>query len=129
MNASVVFPLIQQLQPGELFGVVQLIGTLFCLGGSVEEGYLQFGYGGLSFHAGPMAYETLLDNVHDLSDLELAALICLIAQEHCIIDTEPDALDDLVEELVLVCRHSLSTNFKSPTRYRWHQKHLAFRTQ
>jgi hypothetical protein len=49
-----------------------------------------------------MADETLLDKVHDLSDLELAALICLVAQEHCIIDTEPDALDDLVQELELV---------------------------
>jgi hypothetical protein len=49
-----------------------------------------------------MADETLLDKVHDLSDLELAALICLVAQEHCIIDTEPDALEDLVQELELV---------------------------
>jgi hypothetical protein len=50
-----------------------------------------------------MADETLIGKVHDLSDLELAALICLVAQEHCIIDTEPDALDDLVQELELVC--------------------------
>jgi len=49
-----------------------------------------------------MADETLLDRVRDLSNLELAALICLVAQEHCIIDTEPDALDDLVLELELV---------------------------
>jgi hypothetical protein len=56
----------------------------------------------LSVVGGPMADETLLDKVHDLSDLELAALICLVAQEHCIIDTEPDALDDLVQELELV---------------------------
>ena len=46
-----------------------------------------------------MADETLLDKVHDLSDLELAALICLIAQEHCIIDTDPVAIDELVQEL------------------------------
>ncbi len=49
-----------------------------------------------------MADEALLSKVQDLSDLELAALLCFIAQEHCIIDTEPDALDDLVEELRLV---------------------------
>lgn len=49
-----------------------------------------------------MADETLIEKVHELSDLELAALICLVAQEHCIIDTEPDALDDLVQELQLV---------------------------
>ena len=46
-----------------------------------------------------MADETLIDKVHELSDLELAALLCLIAQEHCIIDTEPDAIDELVQEL------------------------------
>jgi hypothetical protein len=49
-----------------------------------------------------MADEELLDKVQDLSDLELAALLCLTAQEHCIIDTEPDALGDLVLELQLV---------------------------
>lgn len=49
-----------------------------------------------------MADDELLDKVQDLSDLELAALLCLTAQEHCIIDTEPDALDDLVLELQLV---------------------------
>jgi len=49
-----------------------------------------------------MADEPLIDKIHDLSDLELATLICLVAQEHCIIDTEPDSLDDLVLELELV---------------------------
>lgn len=49
-----------------------------------------------------MADEELLDKVQNLSDLELAALLCLTAQEHCIIDTEPDALDELVLELQLV---------------------------
>ncbi|CZS99261.1 hypothetical protein WAI453_008262 [Rhynchosporium graminicola] len=48
-----------------------------------------------------MAVETLLEKVHELSDLELAALICLVAQEHCIIDTEPDVIDDLTQELQL----------------------------
>jgi hypothetical protein len=57
-----------------------------------------------------MADETLLEKVHDLSDLELAALICLVAQEHCIIDTEPDALDDLVQELELVRLDRNSSN-------------------
>ena len=49
-----------------------------------------------------MADETLLDKVHELSDLELAALICFVAQEHCIIDTEPDSIDELAQELELV---------------------------
>ena len=62
-----------------------------------------------------MADETLLDKVHDLSDLELAALICLVAQEHCIIDTEPDAIDELVQELEQVvfkpCLCSIYANY------------------
>jgi hypothetical protein len=49
-----------------------------------------------------MAEEALLNKIQDLSDLELAALLCLTAQEHCIVDTEPDSLDDLVHELRLV---------------------------
>lgn len=49
-----------------------------------------------------MANETIIDTVQELSDLELAVLICLVAQEHCIIDTEPDALEDLSQELQLV---------------------------
>lgn len=49
-----------------------------------------------------MADEKLLDKVQDLSDLELAALLCLTNQEHCIIDTDPAAMDDLVQELRLV---------------------------
>ena len=60
--------------------------------------------------------QPLIEKVHELSDLELAALICLIAQEHCIIDTEPDALDEIVEELELVSAGGISwkinqTNF------------------
>jgi hypothetical protein len=49
-----------------------------------------------------MADEALLDKIQDLSDLELAVLLCLTAQEHCIIDTDPDTIDDLVHELQLV---------------------------
>lgn len=56
----------------------------------------------ISFTYGLMADEELINKIHELSDLELAALICLIAEEHCIIDTDPDALDDLIEELQLV---------------------------
>lgn len=49
-----------------------------------------------------MADAALIEKVQDLSDLELAALICFIAQEHCIIDTEPDIINDLAQELELV---------------------------
>jgi hypothetical protein len=49
-----------------------------------------------------MADDSLLEKVHDLSDLELAVLLCLIRREHCLISTPVDALDDLIEELKLV---------------------------
>jgi hypothetical protein len=49
-----------------------------------------------------MADEQLLDKIHSLGDLELAALLCLIAREHCLISTEPDSVDELAEELRLV---------------------------
>jgi hypothetical protein len=49
-----------------------------------------------------MAKGVLLHKIHDLSDLELAVLLSLTAQEHCIIDTEPGSLDELVHELRLV---------------------------
>jgi predicted transcriptional regulator len=49
-----------------------------------------------------MADEDLINRVHGLSDLELAALLCLISREHCMISTPPETLDDLVEELQLV---------------------------
>lgn len=50
-----------------------------------------------------MADESLLARVHDLSDLELAALLCLISREHCLISTPADVLESLVLELQLVC--------------------------
>lgn len=51
-----------------------------------------------------MADEDLLDKVHSLSDLELAVLLCLINREHVLISTPSAAIDDLVQELQLVCR-------------------------
>ncbi|KAI0883251.1 uncharacterized protein GGS22DRAFT_168235 [Annulohypoxylon maeteangense] len=49
-----------------------------------------------------MADEDLLRRIHELEDLDLAALLCLISREHCIVSTEPTELDDLIEELRLV---------------------------
>lgn len=59
----------------------------------------------------------LLDKVHGLSDLELAALLCLVNREHCIVSTPPAALDELVEELQLVS----PTIHLSPT----HEVHIS----
>jgi hypothetical protein len=50
-----------------------------------------------------MADESLLDKVHDLTDLELAILLCLVSRQHCIISTPADVIDDLIQELQLVC--------------------------
>jgi hypothetical protein len=58
-----------------------------------------------------MAEEVLLQKISHLSDLELAALLCLTNQEHCIIDTDPDAVQDLVQELRLVSLHLSSAIF------------------
>lgn len=44
----------------------------------------------------------LLERIEDLTDLELAVLLSLIAQQHCIIETRDDLLDDLAAELALV---------------------------
>lgn len=48
------------------------------------------------------AEEENLDKVQDLSDLELAALLCLIADQHCIIATDDELVDDLEQELRIV---------------------------
>jgi hypothetical protein len=49
-----------------------------------------------------MEAQPFLEKVHSLSDLELAALICLVANQHCIIKTEEEDAEVLVQELQLV---------------------------
>ncbi|KAK3359969.1 hypothetical protein B0T25DRAFT_534334 [Lasiosphaeria hispida] len=46
--------------------------------------------------------QQLLQKVHNLSDLELAALLSLISREHCLVSTSPEAVDELTEELRLI---------------------------
>ncbi|KAF2633103.1 hypothetical protein BU25DRAFT_329629 [Macroventuria anomochaeta] len=48
------------------------------------------------------ARERLVERVQTLSDLELAVLVCLVAEQHCIIQTEGQLLDNVEEELKLV---------------------------
>ncbi|XXH00769.1 hypothetical protein Hte_007120 [Hypoxylon texense] len=55
-----------------------------------------------------MADEQLLHKIHGLGDLDLAALLCLVSREHCIISTEPDELDALTEELRLVASQTFN---------------------
>ncbi|KAI8625351.1 hypothetical protein F5Y19DRAFT_268255 [Xylariaceae sp. FL1651] len=49
-----------------------------------------------------MGDEDLVQKVQGLGDLDLAALLCLISREHCIISTDTHSLDDLIAELQLV---------------------------
>lgn len=40
--------------------------------------------------------------VRQLSDLEVALFLSLVAREHCLIETTGDLIDDLAKELALV---------------------------
>jgi hypothetical protein len=57
-----------------------------------------------------MDVSDFVDHVQDLSDLELATLLCLIAKEHCLFETADALIDDLASELALVSRSLLSEN-------------------
>ncbi|KAI9847665.1 MAG: hypothetical protein M1838_000811 [Thelocarpon superellum] len=50
----------------------------------------------------PMTSQFLVDRVRGLNDLELVVLLSLVANEHCIIAAEEEALDPLEDELKLV---------------------------
>ncbi|KAL6237239.1 hypothetical protein BDW75DRAFT_204587 [Aspergillus navahoensis] len=43
---------------------------------------------------------------HELSDLELALLLCLGGQEHCLIEATEGNIDDVAAELALICSHT-----------------------
>ncbi|KAJ4331407.1 hypothetical protein N0V87_009197 [Didymella glomerata] len=47
-------------------------------------------------------HDRLVEKVQTLSDLELAILVCLVAEQHCIIETEAQLLDTVESELKLV---------------------------
>ncbi|KAI1367522.1 hypothetical protein F5Y08DRAFT_57781 [Xylaria arbuscula] len=57
-----------------------------------------------------MADEVLVSRVRALGDVDLAALLCLISREHCIISTDPEYLDDLTVELQLVASRTFGLN-------------------
>ena len=44
----------------------------------------------------------LVDTVQALSDIELAALLCLITDQHCIIESDKESLEDIDREIRLV---------------------------
>lgn len=46
--------------------------------------------------------EHIADKVQALSDIELAALLCLVTDQHCIIEGDEHSLDELDQEIRLV---------------------------
>jgi hypothetical protein len=46
--------------------------------------------------------DAIQEHVEDLTDLELAILISLVAQHHCLIWSDDALIDDLASELALV---------------------------
>ena len=48
------------------------------------------------------ASERIVEKVQALSDTELAVLLCLVADQHCIIETGSQLLDGLENELQIV---------------------------
>lgn len=51
-----------------------------------------------------MDYTDLADVARQLSDLEVAILLCFVAREHCLIETTSHCINDLAKELALVCQ-------------------------
>ncbi len=49
-----------------------------------------------------MEVSELLERVQELTDIELAMLLSLIAGQHCIIQTEKETLSSLEQEIQLV---------------------------
>lgn len=49
-----------------------------------------------------MNLEAIAAKVWELTNLELATLLCLIAKQHCLIESEEGFVDDISNELALV---------------------------
>lgn len=72
-----------------------------------------------------MDAEQLLDNIHDLSDIELGCLLSLIAQGHCLMTIEDTLIDDLTNELSLIVSERFGLtyavlgpdDYESPARF------------
>ena len=71
-----------------------------------------------------MEVSELIGKVQELTDIELAMLLSLIAGQHCIIQTERDALNSLEQEIQLVrleyiCDWSVRLLSYRPDRYEY----------
>jgi hypothetical protein len=49
---------------------------------------------------------TIHPKIQELGDLELAILVCLVAQEHCVFSAGHTSRHDLKDELRLICKHT-----------------------
>jgi hypothetical protein len=54
-----------------------------------------------------MDNSNIADIARELSDLEVALFLCLVAREHCLIETTSHCINDLARELALVCTNIL----------------------
>ncbi|KAL2826507.1 hypothetical protein BDW59DRAFT_145280 [Aspergillus cavernicola] len=48
---------------------------------------------------------------HELSDLELALLLCLAGQEHCLVESVDGNVNDVAAELALICSNTYSLTY------------------
>lgn len=78
-----------------------------------------------------MELQYFIDHVQDLSDLELAMLLGLIANQHFLVETPDDLIDDLASELALVSirLHLPPSGARLRHLYRLPQMYLVFRTR
>lgn len=53
----------------------------------------------------------LADVAQQLSDLEVALFLCIVAREHCLIETTSHCIHDLAKELALVSQCNLSRHW------------------
>lgn len=60
----------------------------------------------------PLVMDSLATTIQALGDLELAVLLSLIAEQHCIITTNNGFVQPLAEELMAVC--SIANSYPSP---------------
>ena len=53
-------------------------------------------------------HDPIAEKVQALSDIELAVLVCLVADQHCIIETDKQLLDEVEHELRIVRQRFIS---------------------
>ena len=76
-----------------------------------------------------MDISAIVEKAQELNDNELAILLCLMANQHCILTTDPDALDSLSEEVELVGNMALYLCLTTEVLNRFLQMYLASHTQ